>query len=473
MRLGHSEIRFLNRRPEESHVVLKRKSAVIFLPVNHECGDLTSLGWRQGPYPFEVPYRGRVEIADGSWRRQKTVPRVHAPLYGIGRLHRDAPADESESAIPASVFGLELLRFRETSLGVASNSILVLHIQSESDGIPFISELAEISRDLDESRRDKVDSVVKECLSPSAELDRTQRIADSLVFATFDHGAPDTEKGAGLPVDLKSEWVNDATAWNRFDEWRWALAMLTPPARKTTVREDAGVAVQLPRRLGQVTPFGAAIVGTRRDAKGGPETQYVRDAIAVRTLYSDAMLLGICQREILNQISDSIAECGDPIDSARRVKAISGDLRIFRNTWYWSEFSTWRHPDKLLEGFQSIHQIPERLKEVTDEIRSYREEIELESQRRLTWLVTALTLVGLLGVIAGALQPIEVSTGAARLTLLISSVAILLSIVAAYAVILRVKLSDRRWNSVMGRFSQARADQESEGLYSAVETRRS
>lgn len=356
-------------------------------------------GWKSGPFDVAVT---DGERADSAWRSRFVHARVQRPLYGDGRrFHRVMPLDDPVE-IPGtrvSVAGAELCRFRGAG-GCRTNALLALHLDINSQGRALIGDLKVVARNLNEASADGVAEVVERLLPSGCHLYRREPNATLLVFASH---SPNSA------LSTASTWQrSNSEAWSAVDAWRWGMAMATPPSRAAI--EDPvepitpGTLVRMPRRDAQVVNRGVAIFATRPDTRARQSSEYEKDVKRTQTLFLDALLLGVTQRVLVAQLVDDVAACGDPASNQRAFQSVQHDVRIFRNRFWWREFSSWTWPDEILRAYQSEHEIAPQFEQLVSEVSDYADGVETVNTQRTNLSLALIALIGMIGVVASVLQ---------------------------------------------------------------------
>lgn len=422
--------------PSSSATLQLRRCAVaaVYEVVINSAAVGPSQGWRAGPLALSMSPEERT---DARWRAQFVHRRVASALYANDRrMHREFT--DGAAIVPRTTMRAvagELLHLRAGSPRRA-NALLVAHFSPVTQGQQLLNELKIATRDLDSPAASDVHAWIVGLLPAGGSLGEHQRSAPLLVFATHEPGSP---------MQRDSEWrAGVAGTWDLIDEWRWALAMASPRSARRLAHpeepEPAGVLIRMPRRDAQVVDRGISMLGTRQDSAGHEGPEYAKDVIRSRTLFVDALLLGAGQRVLLSQIADDIAACGDVAHRQRSFRAVQRDMRIFRNRYWWREFSTWRWPDEVLQAFQDVNRLPTRVEALVDELSDYAAELEIVNSQRTNLGLALVALLGIPGAVGSALVATGTDTGTATTWLTVIAALIIIPVLLVMIAFIRGSL---------------------------------
>lgn len=162
--------------------------------------------------------------------------------------------------------------------------------------------------------------------------------------------------------------------WPTLDQWQWSLASCTnyrdqPPAPHIT---------QLPEQeriwisadwSALVLRDGMALTGTRTD-RGVSDPFYNHAALYARTIYLDAILIGLLQLHGISALEESLAANLDG-PSPHGMLHLEERVARFRHQLWWQHLSASGAPNQFLEAFHTHHRLPERFDQVLSEISDY------------------------------------------------------------------------------------------------------
>jgi hypothetical protein len=185
--------------------------------------------------------------------------------------------------------------------------------------------------------------------------------------------------------------------WPQLDQWQWALASRTlyrdqPPDPNTT---------QLPRQeriwlsadwCGFVLRDGMALTGTRPD-RGDSDPYYNHAALYARTIYLDAILIGLLQLHGIGELEDALAEALDGGSPSSTMPRLERRLAAFRHRLWWQHLSAHSVPNQLLDAFHRQHRLPERFTQILAEINDFNRFAREDEAHRINGAILLFTLV--------------------------------------------------------------------------------
>lgn len=188
--------------------------------------------------------------------------------------------------------------------------------------------------------------------------------------------------------------------WSAEDQWLWALASRTavedyPPHPADTARLGADAVRISADWSALVLRDGAAFVGRRRD-RGTADPFFGYAELHARTVYLDALLLGILQRSHIDQLTEELSRVfGDEARLARRVSELEHHIAHFRST-YWRQHLTAHGPaNDLLVAYQAQHRLPARFAEILAEVTDYARMVQTRENQHMSGALGILTILGL------------------------------------------------------------------------------
>jgi hypothetical protein len=409
--------------------------------------------WARGPVALPMD---RDKSTDGAWRRQFVHPRARNSLYGetrrrhrllIGTPHSRIEIPRASAKDPpreVEATHAELLQFR-AARGSRTNALLALHISPVSEGRALVGDLKYLSRELDSRAADGLVEHIQGLAPRGCRVTRGVRHGTLLVFATH---KPDAESDPAT-----SDWTPDRPdSWSATDTWRWALAMASPPTtrelREPRPPETPGRLLSMPRRDVQIVDRGVSIVATQRDTRAGARLELEKDEVRTRSMYLDALLLGVVQRVLLAQLADDVASCGDPTRNQRTLRTVQRDVRVFRNRYWWRDFSNWGWPDQVLRAYQEIHGLPTDVDNLTAELSDFATEVEAANSHRINLGLAIIALIGIPGVAATILPAVGAEPAQAGSWLMGIGAVIVAPAIAVIYLLVRSFTADRRHDHI-------------------------
>ncbi len=343
--------------------------------------------WDEGPLPV-----GAGETAEA--RRSYLNQRAAQALYGRSRRHSRAAAPPGAPGAfePA---GVEILCFERGASGV--NGLLAVHGHLPGGGAALVDDLARLA---DLGPGSPARAWFELVLADAGQVAATRR-ATTLVMTT-----PSGELTHGLPEPY--------AGWGPELEWLWLLASATPadrylpPLGMGAALESSVVHLSAGWRA-LVLRDGSAFLGS------GPDMSSVYGLAAdpevhFRSIYLDAILLGMVQRLRLGAIADDLATLSDPADHPDRLAELEHELAGFRNAYWWRHLGSQWHGTEILRAYQRQHEIPDLLDQVVGQLGDSARVAQTGAAQRTEALVGLLTVVGLpLGLAVATLHALEVT----------------------------------------------------------------
>lgn len=354
--------------------------------------------WDEGPFPFELGSRR----TDAETRSTYFAPASARALYGApGRPRRwHLPTDVKHDGL--HLLGLELLH--AATARNARHALAVLHFSVERPLLPIVRALA--------GRRSTVaDEPLTGSFDPATLLaDVADTRTSGLPFAisrpyTIAFMTPTGHHAPALRTGPERELPADA------DRWLWQLASRsTPedfPLPPETAREQLKDVVRISADWSAlVLRQGAAFLGHRPDT--GESDFFEFGALHSRTVYLDALLLGVLQRDHIDELTDELSGVFDSSRLARRVATLERNIAVFRSD-YWRQHLTAHGPaNDLLLAFQNQHRLPVRFAEILAEAGDYSRLVQTQESQQISGALGLLTILGLpLGTALGILQVLD------------------------------------------------------------------
>lgn len=344
-------------------------------------------GWSPGPYPFPASADATL-VAGRSERAKYFHPRVCDALYD-DRWHR-SPTDAERSASPIAeleVDALELVRFRAP--GKDPDGLFVVHTSVDAgiSGDDLVKALSRAS--LLEERGAGADPELRgwhDRLLGNLGTTSSARRATTIALVT--------PAGQTLATPAAASQL----PWSWQDQWLWFLASATPYTRYPPDPADRD------KLLGGQISFsatwralvlrdGTAFLGCEPDR--GEETSYYRAAeLFVRSIYLDALLLGIIQRITLSEIADDVAGLKDPVSQPKALRVIEQDLTNFRNVFWWQHLTYHGFGNELLAAYQQQHGLDPLREQIVEELAEYSRQAERLAAEKTNALLALLTILG-------------------------------------------------------------------------------
>ncbi|MFG3407838.1 hypothetical protein [Streptomyces sp. NPDC048142] len=364
-----------------------RQSVSLIIPVRlHGDPDV----WAEGPIPFEAGGH-RTDVAS---RQTYFTPAAGRALYGSPQRPRRWHLFVDVVHGPLHLHGLEILR--TPTEPHPHHAQAVLHFSIPSAG------LLDVLRALG-GRAGAGPTPLDGPLAPDVLLAGVASPMD-MGAATHPYTVAFLTPGPAETAAVRSDGVLPETA----DRWLWALASRSnemdfptapeqlPGQRDRAVRISADWSALVLRH-------GAAFLGHRPDEGDGDFYDFA--ALHVRSVYLDALLLGIAQRDHIDELTDGLSGVFDGPGLARRVTELERDIAGFRST-YWRQHLTAHGPaNELLLAYHEQYRLPARFEEILAEAADYSRIVQTQDGQQIAGALGVLTILGLpLGTALSILQ---------------------------------------------------------------------
>jgi hypothetical protein len=357
-----------------------------------EPADWPPQGWTEGPFPF----RHRDKKSSRRDRLDYFAPHAAAALYGGPGEHvrfNSLPGTEWSPDGSFRVTALELL-------GLAfpageTNRLAIVHGTLHcADPVLTLWKLASPDNDLGTW-------LEKELIRVGSASPSTIRRATTVVFAS--------PREVPLPNALKGGHYD---SWPTEMQWLLLLASATPQSEYPPHPElidslqPFSFALSIDWRT-LVHREGVAFLGLRADL--GEEDPYYRYAeLYVRSLYLDAVLLGVAQNLLLRELLGEVARLGDPLAHPTELRAIERRLTTFRNLYWWQVVTPHDHANRLLELYALQNRLAVMAHHAMEETLRFSEQIETGAAQTSNAVLGLLTLFGLpIGIAVTIVQTVQ------------------------------------------------------------------
>jgi len=152
---------------------------------------------------------------------------------------------------------------------------------------------------------------------------------------------------------------------------------------------------------------GAAFVGRRPDtgltstSNGWTRNEPARSngdyfdsgELYMRTIFTDAIVLGIIQRHGLQTMRASALGTARHATSLARVRDLGESLEAFCEQYWWTDASRGGIADQLLRAYQDRHSLDEMLGQLEADVTSLSRRVHTSASRRTAGALTALSLL--------------------------------------------------------------------------------
>ncbi|MGY1434569.1 hypothetical protein [Streptomyces reniochalinae] len=362
----------------------------------------TDPAWPQGPLPFTHGARTTTTHT----RRTYFTPAVASVLYGTPdhptRWHRHFHHTHG----PLTVDGVELLRTPTDDN--PDRAVAILHLTIA--GPELLDTLRALAR---RPGTTPLPLAAESALNALLE-DNTHTGSEPLLGgrATIESDALPytvtllTPSRVSLP---RLHRGRDHRRWPPTQQWLWALASRTNaddyPPDPATVPQLTGAALRLSADWSAlVLRQGAAFIGHRRD-HGPSDPFYGYAELHARSIYLDALLLGMIQRTHIDHLTEDLAQVFTGPGEANRLSKLERRIAHFRSTYWRQHLTTHGIANDLLIAYQQQYRLSDRFTEILAEAADHNRLIQTQENQQISGALGVLTILGLpLGTALGVLQ---------------------------------------------------------------------
>lgn len=217
-----------------------------------------------------------------------------------------------------------------------------------------------------------------------------------------------TSAGQGLPRLYRKPryW-----RWAPACQWLWALASRTnladyPPDPKNLEPADNEIIRLSSDWHAVVLRDGMGVVGVRPD-RGQDDPFFCYAELYLRSIYLDAVLLGMLQKQWLIHLEERMAAALDSSLSAT-MAGLEREVSSFRHRLWAQHLTPHGTPNRLLTAYQRQHALPERFEQILTEISDFNRLTRDDENRHVNSAVVVFTLVTVpAGIALALLQVLE------------------------------------------------------------------
>jgi hypothetical protein len=201
--------------------------------------------------------------------------------------------------------------------------------------------------------------------------------------------------------------------WPLVHQWLWALASRTsladyPPDPKNLEPADDEVIRLSSDWHAVVLRDGMGVVGIRAD-QGRDDPFFGYAELYLRSIYLDAILLGVLQKQGLTRLEERLATALDASVSAT-MATLEQEVSSFRHRLWAQHLTPHGIPNHLLTAYQKQHALRERFEQILTEISDFNRLTRDDESRRVNGAVVVFTLVTVpAGIALALLQVLETS----------------------------------------------------------------
>jgi hypothetical protein len=301
-----------------------------------------TLGWPQGPLPLSL---GSLR-ADAATRATYYPLRTVRLLYGEPDRPRRWYKETKVQADTATVIALETLRLDDQS------GLVLVHMRTD--------DILATARALAGRAGGALSGFDIRQLAPELNIPTVSPY--TLAFVT---------PGRRLPRLYNSPRY---LRWSAVDQWLWALASRTsqddyPPDLIEIGRHDQHFLRLSADWSAMILRDGMALVGTRPD-RGTSDPFYNHATLYARSIYIDALLIGLLQLHGITNIEEAVASASVTLTDPA-MAGLERHVTYFRHRLWWQHLSAHGVPNQILGAFHRQHRLPERFEQILAEISDF------------------------------------------------------------------------------------------------------
>jgi hypothetical protein len=299
------------------------------------------LDWATGPLPLT---EGEIR-ADAAARSTYYPPRTVRLLYGehdhaACRWHKEVKV----MAGTATVVALEAIWVNDIS------GVLLVHILPD--------DILNAVRELAGHKNGSLNGFDVGALAPEFTISPAHPF--TLAFATSARRFPRLYSILRYP------------RWASVDQWLWALGSRTneedyPPDPAQIPSDDEDRIRLSADWSGMILRDGMSLIGTRAD-RGPSDPYYGYAALYARTIYADAIALGLLQLQGIAALEEDLASITDAHGGNSAMEDLERRLAFFRHKLWWQHLTTHNVPNQILTAFHRQHRLPDRFQQILAEV---------------------------------------------------------------------------------------------------------
>ncbi|GLW10224.1 hypothetical protein Misp01_53520 [Microtetraspora sp. NBRC 13810] len=199
--------------------------------------------------------------------------------------------------------------------------------------------------------------------------------------------------------------------WAPAYQWLWALASRTnladyPPDPKSLEPADSEIIRLSSDWHAVVLRDGMSVVGVRAD-QGQDDPFFGYAELYLRSIYLDAVLLGMLQKQALTSLEERMAS---ELDSSLSVTMaeLEREVSAFRHRLWAQHLTPHGTPNRLLTAYQRQHVLRERFEQILTDISDFNRLTRDDESRHVNSAVVVFTLVTVpTGIALALLQVLE------------------------------------------------------------------
>jgi len=185
----------------------------------------------------------------------------------------------------------------------------------------------------------------------------------------------------------------DYERWDTVDQWLWALNHSVHTAPDPAIQDSFATGLLRPSAALRmyVGHQGLAAVVTANGI--GAATEYAYTAFTVRTLFTDALVLGSLQRIAITELERQVYALLAGLTTASLTR-VQDRLLSFRNTYWSVGFGYAGQVDRVLRGYQDAWRLQAKLSDLVQHLGEYAQQLQTRAADTVNLMVMLVTLFG-------------------------------------------------------------------------------
>lgn len=341
----------------------------------------SAAAWGSGPLPVPMVSGGVTDVAARSaYFDRRAAAVLYRSTPGTGRRHRWTTHHVDG---PFRLDAVEWVPFDGTA---ALAGVLVAHIAALEDDGAWLSAWSNLVRwRLDDADQSALVRTLESVVGAPLERARAHRSPFRIAFLSRVPSSIRAPSGSPGPPSV---------------DWLFALASAVPsgsfvPAGRQAAELGASVVELSSDWSALVLRDGAAFLGHSQ-----ANTSFIEEYahLFVRTIYTDALLLGVLQQYAFSDLADRVAALDDPARRPRAVERLDLEFSRLRNRLWWQHVTQHGVGNELLLAYQRQHRLPALIAHLRAELEDYSRQAASRAARVMNVFFAVFALIGVLGV---------------------------------------------------------------------------
>ncbi|TDC76118.1 hypothetical protein E1283_10515 [Streptomyces hainanensis] len=143
-----------------------------------------------------------------------------------------------------------------------------------------------------------------------------------------------------------------------------------------------------------VLRHGTAFIGHRPD-HGPTDSFYGYAELHTRSVYFDALLFGVIQRDHIDQLTEDLTDVFTGPREATRLATLKRRIAHFRSTYWRQHLTTHGTANDLLTAYKNQYRLPERFTDILAEAADHNRLIQTRENQQISGALGIITILGL------------------------------------------------------------------------------